>query len=203
MPFIDGQLVRFTDSVTGNFWDVDVSVTQSHDLTIDLTDFPVERGVNITDHKRRKPDTVKVEGFISNAPARKVEDLGVGYYRRGKDAYDFIRNLAESAGLVTITTKLRTYSNMALASLSTPVTAAQGDGLTFTATFKEIRVVENKTVIVTTRTAGGQKKSDKGKLATETKEADSKKKTLAKHFDSATGNYLRDTARGALLRLIN
>lgn len=46
----------------------DVSVRESHGLSADVTEHPVEEGADITDHIRAKPRTFSIEGLISNTP---------------------------------------------------------------------------------------------------------------------------------------
>jgi hypothetical protein len=51
----------------GTIW-IDVSLSETHSLSADVTEHPVEDGVNITDHVRPQPRTVQVEGLVTNHP---------------------------------------------------------------------------------------------------------------------------------------
>lgn len=47
---------------------IDCSRRIQHDMNNTVTDHPVETGSNVSDHIRPDPDTVTIEGVISNAP---------------------------------------------------------------------------------------------------------------------------------------
>jgi len=51
----------------GPIW-IDVSISEKHGLTADVSDHPVERGTNVVDHIRPTPRTVQIEGFVTNHP---------------------------------------------------------------------------------------------------------------------------------------
>lgn len=51
----------------GTIW-IDVALSEKHSLTADVTEHPVEEGVNITDHVRPQPRTVQLEGLVTNHP---------------------------------------------------------------------------------------------------------------------------------------
>lgn len=176
--FKDGRLTTITNPASGEVCTVDATTGGRHDLTVEVTDFPVEQGVNISDHKRLKPDTLQLECFISNAPARAAQDLPVGYNESGGSAYNMLRRFARSPQLLTVATGLRVYENMALITVSVPM--SYEDGLTFTATFKEIRVVSNQQVLVVTREPNAQKKKELGPQATTPVEVPQERRSLIK-----------------------
>jgi len=51
----------------GPIW-IDVSISEKHGLTAEVSDHPVERGTNIVDHIRPTPRTVQIEGLVTNHP---------------------------------------------------------------------------------------------------------------------------------------
>ena len=48
----------------------DVIESENHESVSELSDHPVEVGINITDHVRPLPDTFSLIGFISNTPTK-------------------------------------------------------------------------------------------------------------------------------------
>ena len=46
----------------------DVVSSESHEALMQLTDHPVEIGANVVDNAREMPDTITIEGYVSNAP---------------------------------------------------------------------------------------------------------------------------------------
>lgn len=159
--------------------ELDASVSEHHQTQVEVTDHPVEQGVAISDHRRRKPDTITIEGIVSNTAlpdpsagltqqrsngqdflSRSIRDTG-----KAEDAYSQLLDLADSTTLITVVTAIRTYENMTLTELSLPRDARSGDSIRFTATFREIRVVQNATVQVQTSTPRGKPKKDLVKKA--------------------------------------
>jgi hypothetical protein len=69
----------------GPIW-IDVSISERHSVSAEVTAHPVERGVDIVDHIRPMPREVQIEGFVTNHPteqplshaggARATEDAG-------------------------------------------------------------------------------------------------------------------------------
>jgi hypothetical protein len=142
---------------------LDASITESHQAEVEVTEHPVEQGANIADHTRAKPESLTLEGLISNTPLnrtqtrRLVESLGVvfesnsaedavfGQPGRAEAAYVTLREIKEAGQLITVVTGLRVYEDMVMTSLLVPRDARTGEALRFTASFKQIRLVKNKT----------------------------------------------------------
>jgi hypothetical protein len=69
----------------GTIW-IDVSISEKHSLSADVTEHPVEDGGNISDNVRPSPRVVQIEGLVSNHPtelplshaggARATDDAG-------------------------------------------------------------------------------------------------------------------------------
>lgn len=51
----------------GSIW-IDVSISERHALSADVTEHPVEQGSAIADHIRPKPRELTIEGFVTNHP---------------------------------------------------------------------------------------------------------------------------------------
>lgn len=70
----------------GTIW-IDVSIRETHSLSAEVTEHPVEDGVNITDHVRPQPRVIQLEGMVTNHPTelplshaggvRATDDAGV------------------------------------------------------------------------------------------------------------------------------
>lgn len=171
---------------------VEASLSETHTLNIEVTDFPVEQGADITDHRRVRPEELRMNGVQSDTPIltqAELQSIGYDSVNPGivDGAYRFFLDLRDSGDLVSIATKKRNYQNMMMTSLSVPDGPGQSDILDFTVSFKEVRIVQNKTVQVTTRTPGGQATKNKGKqTTTQATPAQVSKSILAK-IDDATG----------------
>lgn len=188
---------------------IDATISEQHASTSDVTDHPVEEGSDVSDHKRDKPDTLKIEGLISNTPINRGQNTRSGLrsfvdtvsdtlsnmdarpgYAEG--AYNTLRALKESGKLITVITGLRVYENMMLTELSAPRDSKTGDALSFTCTLREVRIVRNRRVILTNPTVPkANEKKKTGTQATKTAKEDTKSKSILKKAgDTELGDKL-------------
>lgn len=149
--------------------ELDATISEGHEYSNEVTDFPIEEGSDISDHVRRSPERVTLEGFVTNTPVKYFgEDSSVrnslneidgsrvesafgqlldiaGYDLPGttRDAYN-----GRGAKIITLVTGLRSYFNMVLVSLSIPRNAQTGETLRFTAEFKKISQVKPEYTLV-------------------------------------------------------
>ncbi len=155
-----GQAVQL-DSIT-----VDAVLSETHTLESETTDNPVEQGIDVTDHIRPRPRTLRMEGLISEVPVPgpSIDGYGPASQQtpgglnfsgvsapdntRPGTAYQTLVAIWENGVLLTIATALETYDNMVM--VSAPVARKAGDGLSlhFSAAFKEIRIVKSQVVSV-------------------------------------------------------
>ena len=54
--------------ITIDGWPVDLALTEEHSHDSEATQYPVEKGANITDHVRPKPISITFEGIVSASP---------------------------------------------------------------------------------------------------------------------------------------
>lgn len=142
--------------------ELDASVSETHQGDVDVTEHPVERGANIADHARPKPESITIEGLISNTPLpapngqlTKVTSGSAEFDSRSElqptrsgQAYADLLALKDRGELLTVVTALRVYDNMILTSLSVPRDARTGQALRFSATLKQVKVVTSQLVKV-------------------------------------------------------
>lgn len=189
MPLGQPTKVSIGNSSVGTLV-IDATTDEKHAIDVDTTDFPVEQGIDVTDHKRRKPDGVTLTGTITNTPVDGTNDpvtatqqnpatgqtfqfsvnaLPPNSNQRSSSAYALLNKIADANSLFTVTTELNVYSNMALTHAEFPRDVKVGDSLDFTLTFKNFRVVQNQTVaVVVTRAPSGQPQQQKGAQAPNT-----------------------------------
>lgn len=58
---------RSSNLIIGTIW-IDVSLSEQHSLSADVTEHPVEAGTNIVDNIRPKPRSIRIEGLVTNHP---------------------------------------------------------------------------------------------------------------------------------------
>lgn len=167
--------------------ELDASVSEQHTGAVEVTDHPVETGGAISDHARPLPETVTIEGLISNTPMPEAGAAtqertwaGVNYRSSSEmaptnasEGYAALLKLKDAGELITVVTALRTYENMVLTSLTVPRDARTGNGLRFAASLKQVRVANSQTVqVLTTEDKTKKKKVENKKAAPETPEVD-------------------------------
>jgi len=177
---------------------IDCTVTETHTATSTVTEHPVESGAKITDHIRPDPVQLSITGIVSDTPigSRQVQrSIAVGgasvqvtqqepptsttgYGRAAWAKLDAIRTAAKP---VKVVTRDKTYENMALVSLSVPKESKTGGALNFTAQFKQVRIVYNRTTrVVVAKATKSHKKQDTGKQPTAAVEPEKPRSILSK-----------------------
>jgi hypothetical protein len=139
---------------------LDATITENHTRENETTDSPVEEGVDFTDHIRRKPVALTLEGIVTDTPAlgpTRLDELGINTGRdgaqpegsritatvsRSRQALEQLEAIMAARQPITVATKLATYPNMVLTQLTIPRAAGNGDALRFSATLREVRTVK-------------------------------------------------------------
>lgn len=165
---------------------IDASVEETHESSADLTENPVEEGAKITDHVQLKPNTLTINGVISDTPITFalldditgiVNTVGrfLGKTSRSVDAYNKLVELQKTREPFKVVTGLKVYSNMILTNLSVNRTASTANAIHFTATMQEIRIAKTSTTGLSESIA-----PDAKDIASKTKDAGSKVSDTAK-----------------------
>lgn len=176
---------------------LDAAVREMHLAELEVTDHPVESGVDITDHARERPEELTIEGIISDTPlnaaqaARANAKAGpslqpptvapLGRPGLAQAAYEELRRIKARRELITVTTKLHTYQNMMLVSLEVPRDGQSGDALRFTVRLRQVRVVSAQTASVSLEPRG----------ANQSKAGQKAKQTVAAPADDAFRSILK------------
>lgn len=172
----------------GRILTFDCLESENPDFDNDITEHPIERGANITDHKRSVSDKLSITVWVSNTPlssaqtTRAVESVGVvfqttaltdapaGQVGYAENALSILKELRDSGELVVVVTPRRVYSDMMLKRLSPPFDAETGDAAKFILEFKQVRFAELQRKLIARQsskaaTPGGKGKVDIGKQA--------------------------------------
>lgn len=161
---------------------IDAVLNETHTSNSEATEFPVESGADLTDHIRRLPKEVSIEGIVSDTPIGTmallrdldggVTDLNGEPVLPSDQAIAHLERIEERRLPITIQTGLgarkgrsggKVYERMAMTELEIPRDPATGNALRFTAKFRQITIVTNERTTVPTATPGG---SGKRKLGT-------------------------------------
>jgi hypothetical protein len=189
---------------------VDASTNEGHGLTGVVSSHPVESGQPITDHYSVDPDELTIEAVITKSPLKtgypgQSAISSVGSLIDGKggdpvlDAWAAIENYFKNSELITITTSLKTYTNMALVSFSVTRSADTGDALSFSLNARELRIVETATATALediqaknarkAKSKTTQDKKNKGRKQKKKASKEQKKSVLAQMADGVGGLF--------------
>ena len=128
------------DAVEIGTLEVDVTISEDHERSTQITSNPVEDGASINDHQIRNPERIQIEGFITDTPAQILG--GIAGLGRTQDAFDTLDELWREGELLTVATKWVTYENMAIVNLTLPRRREQA--LRFSADLQQVNIVESE-----------------------------------------------------------
>lgn len=167
----DGTESRLTDEIVT----VDVTLTEEHGREAEVTDNPVERGIDVVDHRRIKPIQLKMSGIISDTPNDILEIINgatvdarlSGGEARSNTAYEKLKAIFLKQEPIIVVTALEFYENMTFTSFLVNKNTKTGRVLSFTATLRELRFattefVQTSTDPVVAPTAKKKPKAEKG-----------------------------------------
>lgn len=147
--------------------DLDVTQDEAHEWKNDVTLYPVEEGSQISDNIRRMPDKVTITGWITDSPIndddlaafnQTADEGGADLPSRVFTTFGLLHDLMEQRELMTLYTRHKVYTQMALQSCNIPRNGTIGEALNFTLEFVNVRIVSTQTVDVP---PGISKKLDK------------------------------------------
>ncbi|MBA3841174.1 MAG: hypothetical protein H0X39_00885 [Actinobacteria bacterium] len=167
-------------------YQIDASISESHQFESTVTEFPVEQGSAISDNIVPKSIMVTIEGIVSDTPIGPIatlrnqqaassdflpfsdpkaalEAVKGSTFMPSVDARTALLAIRDARQPITISTSIRTYENMALQTLEIPVDASTGAAFRFSATFKQIIIVTNVRTTIRTATKRTASPSGQGK----------------------------------------
>lgn len=139
------QLVSFSDGNFNNDVIVDAAISESHNASASTTDYPVEKSFDGTDSVQAKPRQYVVQGVFSNTSLFGNE-AKPGEAGDAEVAADRMQQWLLRGALLKVQSAFKTYENMVLIELTVPRSVEIGEAIRFSATFKEIRIVNSRAV---------------------------------------------------------
>jgi len=169
----------------------DCNITEKFSLDADITAFPVESGISITDNHQAKQRMFELVGEVSNTPLD-----GDTTEQRARRAFDVLDDLCASGRKVAITASLRNFESCLIKSYVKTRDVKTAQTLRVTVSFVEIVQVTSASVEVpieilsALKRASGKSKTNKtGKDKKPTPKQETGRKTsLAKR----AANFLVD-----------
>ncbi len=142
-----------------------VTVEEVHTDELEITDHPIERGAQISDHAWKRPAELVITAGWSDSPTRAgfLDGLvgavtgtidGITSILTGEDVsqcreiYQGLLELQASAEPMTVYTGKRVYEDMLIKSLRAETNRETENSLIITATLKQVIIVSTRTLIV-------------------------------------------------------
>ena len=115
---------------------VDGFLSESHEVRLSKTTYPIESGQSLTDHAVVEPRTLKLDGWVSGLliPVDRSRPL----YADSREAWDALVRLMESRQPMRVITTLGVYDDMLITSLKAPVDRTTGRALRFEMELEEV-----------------------------------------------------------------
>lgn len=152
----------------------DASVNEVHSDEAEITDHPIEEGSIVSDHIRKKPASIEINGLVTNTPitflasvfgkSPLVNNIVPSLGTRVNDAYEELLRVMEAGETVDVITSLRDYENMAITSMTVNRNAQTGNVLDCTISLREIIIANSLTMDIPLPVAvANQIKANRGK----------------------------------------
>lgn len=126
-----------------------VNEKESDTAEVEVTSYPVEKGIPITDHVQRKPETTSVSGFL----------LG----KSANNDYKYLKTQEYKGALMTYTGK-KIAKNVVITNISRDI-GEYTNGFAITVDLQEIRIAKSPFVKKKTKNKGKKKPAPKKKSA--------------------------------------
>lgn len=129
----------------------DAIFSTQHDTSLNITEHPIQTGADIADHAYEEASRLNFDIGMSDV----MESYFSGQFHdntsRSVSAYKKLRELQKQRVPITVVTRLGTYNNMMVETISTTDDNKTTYGLRATVTLKQIFVVSVTTVKVSQR----------------------------------------------------
>lgn len=163
---------------------VDVTVSESHDLPSTVTEKPVEDGSSINDNVILGNEKLSISGILTD------DRLGTSQAQK----WESLKEIRRSREPFTVTTSLDVYENMIFANINASRDVTTTGAVVFTADLTRVRIIASETAQVPLRAVPEARKAkqagalDKGKQQATTESAEAAPRTrrsLAKQIFGA------------------
>lgn len=142
-----------------------VTIEETHDDEMEITEHPVEQGASIADHAYKRPARLRIRCAWSNSPSTPglvdgvigglkatvsgVQDLVMGNTKaKVTEFYDKLLKLQVDRVPFDVFTGKRVYKNMLVKALSTTTGPETENSLTITVTLQQVIIVSTQTISV-------------------------------------------------------
>jgi hypothetical protein len=150
------------------YFELDATVRETHEYVNTITEFPLEKGFNASDHVIRSPERLTIEGFVTNSPVphsisslRSIIDRSdrvntaleafldmAGFDPAGKEVSE-VTGSGKIPQFIEVITGLRKYKNMVITKLTIPRDKDTGtNSMRFNIELRHMIIVSSSTVLI-------------------------------------------------------
>lgn len=140
----DKALMYSKTNIGGYFFDAYIRL--EHKSTLKITSHPVETGASVSDHSYVEPSELKLEIMMSDVVSTNSSDQFNNSNSRSVSAFQTLLEIQRKRSPVSVYTRLKTYKNMLISSLSVDDTADTVEALNASVTLVEIPMATLSTV---------------------------------------------------------
>lgn len=157
------QIIKTYFSTSLGDFIFDAYLNINHDSNLAITEHPIQTGANISDHAYMEANKVTFEIGMSDV-MQDISDSKFTKFTNGPsrsiNAYEMLRKLQSQRFPIKAITKLWTYDNMLIESITAKEDKTTTYGLRATVTLKEIFVVAVTTVKISERPQKSQETNE-------------------------------------------
>ncbi len=131
--------------------------TEDHRYTAKASEYPIDGESPVSDNIRLQPEELSLDGII---------EAGVISDQEGAQSvlvsiFDELLSLRNNRTPISVTTGLKTYTDMYISDFSVPRNADNGGGLEFSMSLKKLNVVKLTETAISSGTLGGSEDDQK------------------------------------------
>lgn len=174
-----------SEGLTFHLLAFDAVTSENHESTSTLTEHAVEEGSPLSDHKRINPRRLSIQAEVTNTPlgpppptgpalgqisgaVQKLEALDANVlvfdepFDRIAAVFEEVHRLHEDSTPVTVSTRLKTYTDVQIVGVSNPRETADGEAVRFAIELQAIRIARTRRVGVQPREPRGRRTVNAG-----------------------------------------
>ena len=138
---------KATQPVSVDGIEFDALIDSTEGFEAEVPEYSIETGFSVSDTIALKPETLSMTLFLSNRPVTWKNRLGGGE-GRVEDVTKRLEELYFKRQLITVTTSAKTYTDMAITSISIPKNRGMLDAMENPISLKKVRTTETKTTTI-------------------------------------------------------
>jgi hypothetical protein len=142
--------------------EIDLLESETYTSASSVTQHAVEDGSTISDHIQDQPDTLQLVAFFGQS-LTDTEAQARAPLTRAEDLYQALLELKARKEALPVFTPRREYESMVIEKVTRPRSRADGDGVTVTIDFRQIRTATSQVVAAPPSRTARNPKRDQGK----------------------------------------